>query len=139
MCTLKKRISFPANVLWKPFRALRNQSVKFIFWLRGWGNTDPGNTLILLSGLEKLMPVSHNSFNLPCSSPYFPSRHFSTWSYRDSDLTECKLVTPGFIYLHRILDEMHGAVIQNFLLVSPSTKENKTRGLVRSHWVIMRS
>jgi len=111
--------------------------VKFIFWLHGWGNTDPGNTLILLSGLEKLMPVSHNSFNLPCSSP-FPSHHFSTRSYGDSDLTKCKLVTHGVLYLYPIFEEMHGTVIQNFFLVSPSTKENKPRGLIRSRWLIMR-
>lgn len=34
---------------------------------------------------------------------------------------------------------MHASVIQNFLLVSPSIKENKTGSLVRSHWVIMRA
>lgn len=65
-CTLKKRMYFPDNnVLWKEFCAPRNWSVRFIFWLYGWRNTDPGNILTILSGLEKLMPVSHNSFNFP--------------------------------------------------------------------------
>lgn len=69
------------------------------------------------------MPVSHNFFNLPSSSPHFPSHHFSSPSYSDSDSTKCKLVNPGFLYLQPIC----GAVIQNLLLVSSSTKENENR------------
>lgn len=52
-----------------------------------------------------------------------------------TDLTECKLVIPGCLYIHLFPEEMHQAVIQNFCIVSSRIEKNKTRGLVRSHWV----
>lgn len=111
------------------FHVSRKESMRFIFWLPEWENTDPENTPIIFSGLEKVMPVLQNSFNFPRSS-HFSSHHF--W-YRlsDSDLTQCKFAIPQFLYLHPVSEEMHRAVIQNLCAVSlrkRNLKENKYQG-----------
>lgn len=61
----------------------------------------------------------HNSFNFFL----IPLLNFlaiiSALSLSVTDLTECKFVIPGCLYIHLFPEEMNQAVVQNLCIVSP--------------------